>query len=83
MTDMHVLAVIETRGKLGRRDTPRPADLKNRMNMRSHLMNTFNEEEEEDEGGEKEDQFDEDRNVFTEQKTITKVYEEVMICNCK
>ena len=73
------MSCLDTKGKLGRRDTPRPSDLKNRLNLRTQPINAFAEEEEEEEGGENEDKLDGDRGVITEQKTITKVYEEVKI----
>lgn len=83
--DFHFLSscylfVLEPKGKLGRRDTPRPADLVNRMNLRTAEMNIFNEEDEE----ENEEQCnDEEKDVVTEQKTITKVYEEVIVIQYK
>ena len=72
----YVACVVEPKGKLGRRDTPRPSDLKNRIELLSQPLSAFTEEEEE----EKENvgvRFDEEKEVITEQKTITKVYEEV------
>ena len=74
---MHIL---EPKGKLGRRDTPRPAELKNKLTLLPKPLSAFAEDEEEDR--ELEDKVNEDRGIITEQKTITKVYEEVLILRC-
>ena len=74
---MHIL---EPKGKLGRRDTPRPADFKNRVNLLPQPLSAFAEDEEEER--DLEDKFDGDRGMITEQKTITKVYEEVLKLRC-
>jgi len=66
---------MEPKGKLGRRDTPRPAELKNKLTLLPKPLSAFAEDEEEDR--ELEDKVNEDRGIITEQKTITKVYEEI------
>ncbi|XP_065062730.1 protein scribble homolog [Rhopilema esculentum] len=65
---------MDSQCKLARRDTPRPADMKNRMNLRTAAVNAFIEEEEEEN---EENSHDDVKDLSGEQKTITKVYEEI------
>ena len=69
---------VDSQCKLARRDTPRPADMKNRMNLRTAAVNAFIEEEEEEN---EENNHDDVKDLSGEQKTITKVYEEVLYCS--
>ena len=77
---MILLLAEAEKSKLARKDTPRPKDLMKRINMKNGNENAFDEEDEE--GFEEEDENeiennDNDKDIITEQKTITKVYEEV------
>ena len=78
---IHDFAFAEAeKSKLARKDTPRPKDLMKRINMKNGNDNAFDEEDEECFEEEDENEIennDDDKDVITEQKTITKVYEEV------